>query len=721
MLAMKLGQEIRLELPQDLANKKAAPGCVLRLRFASKEEAARVLNIAHVIGRTRLHLYEAKNAEASFSDEQSLNQSSLHNSSLNLEQTTPTHAEEFEISGHTHPESGRASHHASQLSATHASSTAGQKKSGYGLQAACLEQAMPSPNAVLRGHRAVPDQQQRGTCNTSSAPSYPHQRYQLADGMFQDSNISNSAPWQRDRRQATGLSDPSIVGVKALTAAAAPTEDQSLYPGRDLDRSKVAANPPSITKTHASHLPRPIVTHSYPQAQITSFEENRKLAPNWERGHPQPPGQSFSRRSQGLSSGVPLDSRSRDEQQSFGDEYEAVHTHLTDSQVYTQVDFTSTSRGNINLKTTNSDYSSCELSNFQEVLGVSSQDFRSGDNRLMQGPLRRNPTSALGPQRNEPEALSALQRRPGMDRQGLAPAFISYDGYSSIHPGSQYSQESSQFIDPLQTNPHPRTGHIEPTNNTQQEQTAREKLGFAGVPILGRSIEKENDSGFSELYSEELAFLHPLGIFIEGRKKWTASGEHLDFEPLTTDGTHVRLWDEFAINEPFFISREFSQWNGSSLKKLEDICLGIRIRRNLPAPDSQASIELKLDIISSTESEFNELKKEAAEFRKKLTSLMKSKNTRKNWHEYYPLKCTDAEEMHLGEHATKSSSESRPLSGCRYEEPLIRKLDQQTALNTSELESSSRILLLTAKPDHPSMRLLTSRNVRSPRKTSHNV
>ncbi len=713
---MKLGQEIRLELPSDLANKKAAPSSVLRLRFASREEAARILNIAHVIGKTRLHLYETKNAEVSPSDGQSLNQSSLNNSSLNLEQTTYTHPEEFESSGQLRPEPNRASQHASQLSVTHASTTVGQRKSGPGLQTACFEPALPTPIAAPRGPRTAPEHQQRGDSNTSPYPTYSHQRFPLADDEFDDRDVTCSAPWQRDRSQGTGLSDPGIFGVMALTGAAVRTEDRPLNEGRDF--YNVAVHDTSITKTHESHLTRPIVTHYHPQAHIKSFEATRDPASDWERAHP--PGPTYSKSRQGLPSGFLLDGRRRDYKPYCGDEYESVHAHPADSQVYNQVDYSSNSRGNLNLNNTKSDYSSCELSNHHEGLGASSHLYRSGDKQQTQGPARRNPDSGFPPQRSEPEPLTTLLHRPGMDRQARPPAFISYDGYSSIHQDYEYSQESKLFTEPKRSNSLLTSGHQDQNYNTQQVPASREKLSPAGLSIFERPNEKEKESSFSEFFGEELAFLHPLGIFIEGRRKWIVNGEHQDFEPLTTDGTHVRFWDEFAINEPFFISREFSLWNGSSIKKLEDISLGIRIRRNLPAPDSRASIELKLDIISTTEHEFNELKKEAAEFRNKLISLMKSINTKKTWQETYPLKFMDAEELHLGEHATKSSSESRPLSGCRYEEPSIRKLDPQTAFKSREQETSCRISF-TGQSDLSSVRIPTTRNVRSPRKISQNV
>ena len=720
---MKLGQEIRLELPNDLANKKAASSSVLRLRFASKEEAARILNIAHVIGKTRLHLYETKNAEVSVSDGQSLNQSSQHNSSLNLEQTAYPHPEEFEASGRLRPESSHLSHHASQLSATHASSSqAGPRKNGHGPHTAFPEQAMQRPFAAPHGHRAVPEHLQRGNLNTSSILTSSHQRYPPADGAFAERDSSCSAPWQTDHRQGAGLPDPSIAGVRAWTGAAVQAEDQSLSSGRDFDRAKAAVFEPGVTKTLARTTPHHgrQTAAPYPlQAQITSFEDPYKLASTPQREYPS--GQTYSKGRQGPSSGFQLDDRSRDYLQSYGDECEPLRARAADSHVYNQVDYPPTSRGNINLNNTQSDYSGCEQSSyFNEVIGGTSQDFRSGDKQQKQAPARRTQVSGLLPLRSESETASALHYRPGMERQGLAPAVISYDGYSSIHPDREYSQESNQFTDSIQSNSL-HTGHQERAYNTHQEPASREKLGSTGVSIFERTNEKEIGSSLSEFYSEELAFLQPLGIFIEGRKKWTVNSEHQDFEPLTTDGTHVRFWDEFAINEPFFISKEFSLWNGLSIKKIEDICLGIRIKRKLQqAPDSRASIELKLDIISTTEIEFNELKRQAAEFRKKLTSLMKSTNTRKTWHENYPLKLIDAEEMHLGEHATKSSSESRPLSGCRYEDPSFRKLDQQTAFITSELESSSRISF-AGRHDLASVQVPISRNVRSPRKASHNV
>lgn len=720
MLAMKLGQEIRLELPNDLANKKAAASSVLRLRFASKEEAARILDIAHVIGKTRVHLYETKYAEVSVSDGQSLNQSSQHNSSLNLEQTAYPHPEEFENSGRLRPESSHLSHHASQLSATHASSQAGHRISGLGPQTANPEPVLLSPYAAPRAHRAVPEHPQRGNLNTSSILTSAHQRYPPANGMFAERETSCSTPWQTDRRQGAGLPDPSTVGVKAWTGAAVRTEDQTLSNGRDFDRAKAAVFEPGITKTLAPttlHHGRPTAAQCPPQAQIRSFDEPCKLASTSEREYPS--GQTYSKSRQGLSSGFQLDNRSRDYMHSYGDECQPVRARAADSHVYNQVDY-STSRGNNNLNNTKSDYSSCELSsNYNEAIGGSSQDFRSGEKQQKQAPARRIQVSGVPPLRSDPEMQNILHYRPGMDRQKLAPAVISYDGYSSIHPVQEYSQESNQFIESVQSHSL-HSGHQERANNTHQEPASREKLGSTGVSIFERNYEKEITTSHSEFYSEELGFLQPLGIFIEGRKKWTMNSEHQDFEPLTTDGTHVRFWDEFAINEPFFISKEFSLWNGSSIKKLEDICLGIRIKRKLPAPDSRASIELKLDIISTTESEFNELKRQAAEFRKKLAFLMKSTNTRKTWYDNYPLKTIDAEEMHLGEHATKSSSESRPLSGSRYEDPSFHKLDQQTAFITSELESSSRISFAGLQ-DLPSVRVPISRNVRSPRKSSHNV
>lgn len=715
MLAMKLGQEIRLELPLELASKKAAQTCVLRLKFASKEEAAGILNIAHVIGKTRLHLYEAKNAEASFSDGQSLNQSSLNNSSLNLEQTSYPHPEELERSGQMQPEPSRLSHHASQLSAVHASSKTGQRISGNGQKSACLELASPSPFTAQRSHRAAPEILQRSNVNTSSLLTNQHQSLRPVGGMFEEQEKSCSAPWQRDRRQLAGLPDPSTAG------AATRNEGQALSSGRVFDQGKAAVFDASITKKQApsqSHPGRPQVSNPPQQAQINSFEENRKLASISEREYP--PGQTYSKSRQGLSNGFLLDNRSRDYQESYGDEYESVQAHPADSQVYIQVDISSARRGDPNLSNTKSDYSSCEpTSNFIEAIGVSSHDYRSGDKQQKQGFSRKTQNSGFYPQRREAEASNNLQSRSGMGRQGLGPAVISYDGYSSIHQDQEYSQESNQFTDSVLSNSL-HLGQQERAYHTQQATAFEEKLGSANISLFERMNEKEKEASVSEIYTDELAFLYPLGIFIEGRKKWAVHSERQDFEPLTTDGTHVRFWNEFAINEPFFISKEFSLWTGSSMNKLEDTCVGIRIKRNLPAPEACASIESKLDIISKTESEFNELKKEAAEFRAKLKSLIKTLNTRKPWQENYPLKFLDVEEMHLGEYATKSSSESRPLSGYRHEDPSIRKLNQQTAFNSSELEPSRRIPI-TGQSDHPSMRVPITKNVRSPRKISHNV
>lgn len=714
MLAMKLGQEIRLELPLELASKKAAQTCVLRLKFASKEEAAGILNIAHVIGKTRLHLYEAKNAEASFSDGQSFNQSSLNNSSLNLEQTSYPHPEEFERSGQMQPEPSRVSHHASQLSAAHASSKTGQRISGNGQKSACLEPATPSPFVAPRSHRAAPELQLRSN-NTSSLLTNQHQSHRPVGGMFEEQEKSCSAPWQRDRRQLPGLSDPSTAG------AAVRNEGQALSSGRIFDQGKATVFDASITKKQApppSHPGRPHVSNPPPQAQISSFEENRKLASISEREYP--PGQTFSKSRQGLFSEFQLDNRSRDYQESYGDEYESVPAHPADSQVYIQVDMSSARRGDTNLSNTKSDYSSCEpTSNFNEAIGVSSHDYRSGDMQQKQGFSRKTQNSGFYPQRREAEASNNLQSRSGLGRHGLVPTVISYDGYSSIHQDHEYSQESNQFTDSVLSNSL-HLGHQERAYHTQQATAFEQKLDPANISLFERTNEKEKESSVSEIYTDELAFLYPLGIFVEGRKKWAVHSERQDFEPLTTDGTHVRFWNEFAINELFFISKEFSLWNGSSTKKLEDTCVGIRIKRNLPAPEVCASIESKLDIISKTESEFNELKKEAAEFRAKLKSLMKTLNTRKPWQENYPLKFIDVEEMHLGEYATKSSSESRPLSGYRYEDPSIRKLNQQTAFNNNELEPSRRIST-TGHSDHPSMRVPITKNVRSPRKISHNV